>query len=58
MESSNRPTASSAELELFQSVAEHLKDGKSLTYDLGGTASCTDVGISIANRLATHLKEL
>jgi len=43
---------------LDQSVAEHLKDGTSLTYDLGGTASCTDVGTSIANRLATHLKEL
>ena len=43
---------------LDQSVAEHLKDGKSLTYDLGGTASCTDVGVSIADRLAMHLKEL
>ena len=42
---------------LDQSVAEHLKDGSSLTYDLGGTASCTDVGISIANRLAVHLRE-
>ena len=43
---------------LDQSVAEHLKDGKSLTYDLGGTASCSDVGTSIANRLASHLQEL
>ena len=43
---------------LDQSVAEHLKDGKSLTYDLGGTASCSDVGTSIANRLAGHLQEL
>ena len=43
---------------LDQSVAEHLNDGTSLTYDLGGTSSCTDVGSSIATRLATHLKEL
>ena len=43
---------------LDQSVAEHLKDGLLLTYDLGGTASCTDVGSAIANRFAAHLKEL
>jgi 3-isopropylmalate dehydrogenase len=41
-----------------QSVAEHLKDGKSLTYDLGGTTSCSGVGIAVADRLAAHLKEL
>ena len=35
----------------------HLKDGTSLTYDLGGTTSCSEVGISIANRLADKLKE-
>jgi 3-isopropylmalate dehydrogenase len=40
-----------------ESVAEHLKDGTSLTYDLGGTTSCSKVGISIANRLADKLKE-
>ena len=40
------------------SVAEHLKDGKSLTYDLGGTASCSDVGKSIAELLSNKLKEL
>ena len=40
-----------------ESVAEHLKDGKRLTYDIGGSASCSDVGISIAARLATKLKE-
>ena len=39
------------------SVADHLKDGKMLTYDIGGTASCSDVGISIADRLAAKLKE-
>ena len=41
-----------------ESVAEHLKDGKSLTYDLGGTATCSDVGKSIANILSNKLKEL
>ena len=41
-----------------QSVAEHLKDGKSLTYDLGGTTTCSGVGIAVADRLAAHLKEL
>jgi 3-isopropylmalate dehydrogenase len=41
-----------------QSVAEHLKDGKSLTYDLGGTETCSGVGIAVADRLASHLKEL
>mgnify|MGYP006084809251 CR=1 FL=1 len=40
------------------SVAEHLVNGKSVTYDLGGTASCTDVGESIANRLSIKLNEL
>ena len=40
------------------SVAEHLRDGKSLTYDLGGTASCSDVGQSISNILSTKLREL
>ena len=38
-------------------MADHLKDGKMLTYDIGGTASCSDVGISIADRLAAKLKE-
>ena len=38
------------------SVAEHLKDGKSLTYDLGGTASCSSVGESIAGILAKKLE--
>ena len=40
------------------SVADHLKDGKSLTYDLGGTASCSSVGESITNRLSSRLSEL
>ena len=40
-----------------ESVADHLKDGTFLTYDLGGTTSCSQVGISIANRLADKLKE-
>ena len=41
-----------------QSVAEHLKDGKSLTYDLGGTATCSQVGESISNILGRKLNEL
>ena len=40
------------------SVADHLRDGKSLTYDLGGTATCSDVGESISDRLSVKLKEL
>lgn len=40
-----------------QSVAEHLQNGDSLTYDLGGAASCSSVGKSISERLATKLKE-
>ena len=39
------------------SVADHLRDGKGLTYDLGGTASCSDVGEGIAARLATKLQD-
>ena len=40
------------------SVAEHLRDGKSLTYDLGGTATCSSVGESISSILATKLQEI
>ena len=40
-----------------ESVADHLKAGNMLTYDLGGTASCSAVGESIAERLAVKLKE-
>ena len=41
-----------------ESVADHLRDGRSLTYDLGGTATCSGVGESIANRLSSRLSEL
>ena len=41
-----------------QSVAGHLKQGKLLTYDLGGNAGCSHVGESIANILATKLSEV
>jgi len=41
-----------------QSVAEHLKEGKSLTYDLGGSASCSSVGEAICSRLSDRLNEL
>ena len=40
-----------------ESVADHLRDGKGLTYDLGGTASCSNVGEGIAARLATKLQD-
>tara|TARA_B100001250_G_scaffold413525_1_gene447957 strand:- start:2522 stop:3757 length:1236 start_codon:yes stop_codon:yes gene_type:complete len=39
------------------SVAEHLKDGKNLTYDLGGNSSCSEVGDIISKRLARKLSE-
>ena len=39
------------------SVAQHLAEGKHLTYDLGGDSSCSQVGDMIANRLATTLSE-
>ena len=41
-----------------ESVADHLRVGKSLTYDLGGSASCSAVGESIANTLSGKLSEL
>ena len=40
-----------------ESVADHLRDGKGLTYDLGGDASCSDVGKSISSRLVAKLNE-
>ena len=40
------------------SVADHLRDGRNLTYDLGGTASCSDVGQSIANILSEKLSQI
>ncbi|MCS5533774.1 MAG: isocitrate/isopropylmalate family dehydrogenase [Candidatus Poseidoniaceae archaeon] len=39
------------------SVADHLRDGKNLTYDLGGKSSCSLVGESISSRLAEKLAE-
>ena len=41
-----------------ESVAEHLLEGKHLTYDLGGTSGCSHVGEGIASRLASKLSEL
>jgi 3-isopropylmalate dehydrogenase len=41
-----------------QSVEDHLKEGKLLTYDLGGDASCSAVGDAIAANLARKLSEL
>ena len=39
------------------SVSAHLSEGKHLTYDLGGNASCSMVGDLIAQRLAKSLSE-
>ncbi|MBQ45892.1 MAG: 3-isopropylmalate dehydrogenase [Zetaproteobacteria bacterium] len=39
------------------SVADHLRDGKLVTYDIGGTATCSGVGSAIADRLAAKLSE-
>jgi isocitrate/isopropylmalate dehydrogenase len=39
------------------SVADHLREGKLVTYDIGGSASCSDVGTAIADRLAHKLSE-
>ena len=39
------------------SVADHLREGKLVTYDIGGSASCSDVGAAIADRLAHKLSE-
>ena len=38
-------------------IADHVRDGTQLTYDLGGDASTTQVGTSIATRLAAALRE-
>jgi 3-isopropylmalate dehydrogenase len=46
-----------ASVVIDQAVAEHLKYGKELTYDLGGTASTSQVGTSIAQRISDILSE-
>lgn len=40
-----------------ESVADHLSSGTKLTYDLGGSTTCSAVGEGIASRLAVKLKE-
>ena len=40
-----------------ESVSDHLKEGKHLTYDLGGDSTCSMVGDLISQRLANILKE-
>jgi 3-isopropylmalate dehydrogenase len=40
-----------------QSVEDHIKEGKRLTYDLGGNASCSEVGDAISANLARKLSE-
>ena len=41
-----------------QSVEEHLKEGKLLTYDLGGDSTCSAVGDAIAANLKQKLSQL
>jgi isocitrate/isopropylmalate dehydrogenase len=38
-----------------QAISEHLAEGELLTYDLGGTASTSEVGSAISERLANLL---
>ena len=39
-----------------QAISEHISDGTCLTYDLGGTASTSEVGSGVAARLETLLQ--
>jgi len=41
-----------------ESVAKHLKNNSQLTYDLGGNASCSDVGEAICELVKARLIEL
>ena len=41
-----------------ESVADHLRGGKLLTYDLGGKATCSQVGESISSILSAKLSNL
>ena len=42
---------------LDRAIANHLSEGGAVTYDLGGNASTSEVGTSIANRCKKILKE-
>ena len=42
---------------LEMAIANHLADGGAVTYDLGGTASTSEVGQAIAERCAALLGE-
>ena len=42
---------------LEMAIADHLADGGAVTYDLGGTASTSEVGQAIAERCAALLGE-
>ncbi|MEW5761547.1 MAG: isocitrate/isopropylmalate dehydrogenase family protein [Candidatus Thermoplasmatota archaeon] len=37
-----------------KAVENHMRDGKLLTYDLGGKAKCSEVGSAIANRIKSN----
>ena len=41
----------------MQAMEEHFAEGGCVTYDLGGTASTSDVGKAIASRCEKLLKE-
>ena len=41
----------------MQAMEEHFAEGGCVTYDLGGTASTSDVGTAIAERCERLLKE-
>ena len=43
---------------LERAISEHMSSGGLVTYDLGGQASTTDVGESIATRCAEILLEM
>ena len=42
---------------LQNAIRSHFEEGAPVTYDLGGTASTSDVGEAIANRCESMLKE-
>ncbi len=51
------PEAISIAAVIDQAIEAHLLEGSTLTYDLGGSASCSDVGIAIAERVQALIEE-
>lgn len=52
----NDAEATRVSIMIEQAISEHLEDGYVMTYDLGGNASTSDVGDSIAKRLCALLE--